>query len=217
MSDFDTLCREARTDPRAALALREAFLRRGCVMAVMLPGLRHRLEGSALVGPIALAALVDAAREVGLDAHRHGDIVWAAGQASSVTGLLDLLAVEIPGRLHPAAAVGFGEVIVGPKADLRRGRERPRAHPVRARGGGALHACCVHAGGTGWCRALRRAEGDRRGGGHARRGLARLPLVHSGASHQPWRASAAACFSRACSIRFFGSMAWRMRSARTAL
>ena len=139
MSDFDTLCREAGTDPRAALALREAFLRRGCVMAVMLPGLRHRLEGSALVGPIALAALVDAAREVGLDAHRHGDTVWAAGQASSVTGLLDLLAVEIPGHLHPAAAVGFGEVIVGPKADLHGGEvENVRALIRYAREGEVL-------------------------------------------------------------------------------
>jgi hypothetical protein len=118
MPDFDALCRKALTDPSAALTLREAHLRRATFGALVLPGLACRLAGSALIGPVALTALVEIARETGLAAHRHGAIVWMAGGPELPAQLLDTLAAEIPGHLRPAAAIGHGEIIVGPSADL---------------------------------------------------------------------------------------------------
>ncbi|MFT4627392.1 MAG: hypothetical protein ACI8PZ_006076 [Myxococcota bacterium] len=118
MDDYLRLCRAAVTDPRAALTLREQHLRAAAVGVLALPGLAHRLSGSALVGPIALTALLDAATDAGLEAARHGDRVWFAGGADVVGPLLATLGAAIPAHLHPAAALGWGEVVVGPGLDL---------------------------------------------------------------------------------------------------
>ena len=118
MPDFDALCRKALTDPSAALTLREAHLRRATLGALVLPGLTCRLAGSALIAPVALTALVDLAREAGLAAHRHGPVVWMAGGPELPAKLLSTLRAELPGHLRPAAVIGLGEIIVGPRADL---------------------------------------------------------------------------------------------------
>ncbi len=116
---FETLCRLAPSDPIAASTLREHFVRHTALAVFRVPGLDHRLEGSPLVGPVVVTALVDRIAALGLEPRPAADRVWCIADTSSLlSAALSVSRTPLPTGLLPSAALGEGEIVVGPGSAL---------------------------------------------------------------------------------------------------